>query len=327
MYLIILFILLLKIYKIDPIGSYLDVYLANILVIVIKICFFYKKQVFSLENLKSRTLPLMTFYICMIFNYYVMEGIIIPEFKQTTLEIQNTILGGTIFQFALFVYFRIYYKIFFITLMMFAKISNNSEEGKDVMVMISNFYLFDAVCSSTPAAISESLDSVGTWLGFFNFLYQILVLYDPNLDIFYNLKILLYKIMKRKLPESKTNEQCNIIMDILCLSLNQVVIVVYLQLLLWSCWRRGLNYMDLTSRCDGLIYDYVEIRIENIFVLMVLNFTLVLALIIKKKEPLKIVWTLESYNPLFQIYYIILLHFVCDNVLQTYYGLYYLKKT
>ena len=82
--------------------------------------------------------------------------------------------------------------------------------------------------------------------------------------------------------------------------------------------------MDLTSRCDGLIYDYVEIRIENIFVLMVLNVALVLALIIKKKIPLKIVWTLESYNLLFQIYYVILLHFVCDNVLQTYFNLYYL---
>ena len=133
--------------------------------------------------------------------------------------------------------------------------------------------------------------------------------------------------MKRKSPESKTNEQFNQVMDILCLSLNQVVIIVYFNLLLWYFWRRGLNYMDLTSRCDFLIYENVEIRIENIFVLIFLNCALVLALIIKKKEPSKIVWTLEAYNPLFQIYYIILLHFVCDNVLQTYFQLYYLKKT
>ena len=326
-YLISLFIVLLKIYKIDEIDSYVDVYLGDVMVGVIEILFSYKKQVFSWQNFKFRALLMSLLLFSLIFNYYAMKNLIIPEFKQTTLEIQNKIFGGVIFQIALFVYFRIYYKILFITLMMFAKISNNSKEGKDLIVMIAYYYLFDAVCSSTPAAIAEPLNSVGTWIGFFNFLYQILVLYDSNFDIFRNLKILLYKILKRKTTESKSSEQHNQVMEILCVSLNQVHIIVYLQLLLWYFWRRGLNYMDLTSRSDGLIYDYVEIRIENMFVLMFLNFALVLAFFIKKKEPLKIVSTRESYSLLFQIYYIILLHFVCDFELQTYYNLYYLKKT
>ena len=127
-FLVALLFLLLKIYKIDPITSYVDIYISSIVIVVIKILLSYKTQAFCLQNLKYRALPLMSLYFyCCIFNYYAMKNIIIPDFKQTTLEIKNRTLGAAIFQISLFIYYRIYYKIFFIILMMLAKISNNSE--------------------------------------------------------------------------------------------------------------------------------------------------------------------------------------------------------
>jgi len=325
-FLLTLICLVLKVYKIDPIENFLDIYLVNFAWAFLQIFISYKKQVVSWQNLRSRVLPMMSLLcFCFLFNFYAMKKVIIPSFKQATNEIWNKTLGRAIFQMFLFIYFRIYYKIFFRILVIYSKLSTNN--NKDSVILFAKYYLLDAVSSSAPSAISIPLDSFEAWLGFFNFLYQVLVLYDGNFDIFKNLKTLLSQILKIKTSneESKDQEE-NQVTELLSLSLNQVLIIIYLHLLFWYCWRRCLADLVLKSDCGFLIYDYVEIRLSNILVLFLLNLTLVFGLILRKKDSLKLTWTLESYSSLFQIYYILLLHFILDNSLQYYFQFYYLIK-
>ena len=194
---------LLKIYKVDSFDNNFDIFAICFLVQSCRVIAFYKRQLLSWEIFKSKTIPFF-FLICFLFNYYAMKWILIPLLKkELTQEFDNSYLGNFIFQSLLFVYFKIYYKIFLSTLENFVNLQNYSGFQKNCLVTFSKYFLIDAVCSSAPSAVIGSLQYPGAWMGISNFLYQILVLYDENFDVFKNLKFLIFKLCKKKIPKIK----------------------------------------------------------------------------------------------------------------------------
>ena len=202
------FFYLLKIYNIDSNKNNLDSYLVTFVVQWLRVIAVYRKKLILWENMKIRNFPLLSLLcFCLIFNYYAMKNSFIPSIKEFCIKFfEDSLSGSVIFQMILFIYFRIYYKFFFYILMMYANLSNDSM-GKDCLVMFSKYFLIDAVCSSIPGAVIGSLHNTGAWLGIFNFIYQLLVLYDQNFDILRYVKVLFWKIFKKTTKISKSNQQ------------------------------------------------------------------------------------------------------------------------
>ena len=320
------FFLNLKVYHVDPFEDYLDLNSANILLGLLTVFIYYKKNKIPWKKLQKGLISifLLVFFLFMV-NHYVMKSYVITEIKEMTLQFEDKTLGGIIFQIFLFIYFRIYHMIFFKSLVIYSKLSKNADECKDSIIMFSKCYILDAVCSSVPLAVCEHLNTKQAWLGMFNFTYQILVLYDPDFDILKHLRKLIYKILKKK--EDDLNNHEKKVIELLSLSLNEVIIIIYFQILLLFGFRRCLNLWLLVIKCDFSIPDYIEIMWENVVILMVLNSFLVVGLAIRKNNPLKLMWSLESYSSLFQIYYIVILHFAVDFNLQFYIYCFYLKTS
>ena len=320
------FFYVLKVYNIDPYGNNLDIYVVSLIVQSLRVIAVYGKQLCLWENMKSRIFPFFALIgFCLLFNYYMMKRNLIPSLKEKlSFKFGDySISGNIIFQAFLFVYFRIYYNFFFQILIKYANLQNDSGFGKNCLVMFSKYFLIDAVCSSTPAAIIGSLQSIGTWLGFFNFVYQVLVLYDSNYDILKNVKMLFFKLCKKKPP--KLNRQEEYVKEILSISLSPVLVIIFLHLILWFSFGKAMDRWTLTINCDFSLKEFVVIRIENISILAVFIFLLVVGLATKDHEPLRLEWELETYGFRFNIIYYVMLHFVVDNHLQYYFSFYYLK--
>ena len=325
-YCIAVFLLFMKIYQVIHIGNaiFLYIHAANVSLFLVKILAFYLTKLMTLQHLKKIIFFMLLICFCFIFNYYGMKIIIIPIVKEKTTEIRYKVSGNIIFQIFLFVYFMIYRKIFIFTLVKSLKFSQFNEEDKDLAMFLTKYYLMDAVCSAIPAAVSEKLSSAESWFGIFNFLYQVLVLYDQNFNVFQGLKTFLYKIMK--IVKTTCNQEENEVKEMMRTALNQIVIIVYLHLCVMYIWRRCLYFSVITTTCDFLIAEYVEIRLENIFLLAFFNFLLALAVMIRKKDTLKPIRSLAASKYIFQIYYMILLHYVFDDCISFYFQFYYLKN-
>ena len=317
---------LLKIYKIDSNGNYLDCYLVAFIVQWLRVIMVYRKQLILWENMKIRNFPLFSLLcFCLMFNHYGMKNLFIPSIKEFCINfVEDSLLGSFIFQVILFIYFRIYYKFFFYILMMYANLSNDSM-GKDCLVMFSKYFLIDAVCSSIPGAVIGSLHNTGAWLGIFNFIYQLLVLYDQNFDILRYVKVLFWKIFKKTTKISKSNQQEKYVREILKMALSNVLIIIGVHLILWFYFRKAMVRLTLVKNCDFSLKEFVVIRIENIVVSSLIMFLFMIGLAIRKNDPLKFDWELESYGFFTNFIYIIMLHFLVDNHLQYYFSFYYLK--
>ena len=114
--------------------------------------------------------------------------------------------------------------------------------------------------------------------------------------------------------------------EIFSVSLNEILIIVYLQLILMLSFRKFLVKLFFETSCDFEIRKDIEIRLENIFIMFLMNLCLAVCLIKRKNNPLKLVWNMESYGAFFKIYYIMMLHFIVDFNLQYYLYVYNLKK-
>ena len=314
--------LTLKAYEVITLQNYLDLHVTNIIIGHLMVFYYYKKDKIPFKKIQKGLLVmfLLVFFLFLI-NHYLMKSFVIAKIKILTLRLENPTLGGILFQIFLFLYYRLYHKIFFKSLVMYSRISKKSENCKDSIIMFSKYLLLDAVTSSAPAAVCVSMLNINAWLGMFNFLYQILVLYDPNFDILRKIKNLIFRLAKRKQEEPNAHEKK--VTELLSVSLNEVMIIVYLQFLLLFAMRKCINYYVLAEKCDFSIPENIQIRCENVFVLMILNSLIVMALAVRERDPLKLVWSLESYSALFQVYYIILLHSAVDFTLQFYLQVFY----
>ena len=296
---------LLKIYNFDPYDNNFDIYAALLFCQGFRVIIVEKRQLCLRKNIKTRIFPLFFLLgFCLLFHNYGMKNNFIPYIKAFTVDFVNSsLLGSFIFQMFLFLYFRVYYKIFFFILMMYSEMKNDTKIEKSCLVMFSKYFLMDAVCSSTPTAIIGNLNSVETWLGFFNFLYQVLVLYDQNFDLLRNLRFLFLKLCKKEPP--KLNQQEQFVKEILSMSLNHVLLIIFHQLIIWFSFRKCMDRFSLVRNCDFQLKEFVELRIENILLLFIFVFLVAVALATKKIEPLRLEWELESYR--FLLRYIIML--------------------
>ena len=321
-----LFLYFLKIYNIDSNGNNFDIYIVCLILQCLRVIAVYRRKIFLWENMKTRNFPLFSLLgFCLLFHQYAMKNSFIPNLKGFFIQfIEYSVLGNFIFQLFLYIYFRIYYRIFFYILMMYTNLQNDSI-GKNGLQVFSKFFLIDVVSSSVPGAISASLLNFGSWMGIFNTLYQILVLYDQNFDILRNLRFLFWKLLKKAPLPSQSNEQEKYVREILKSSLSLVLLMIGVHLILWFSFRKTIDYWVIVENCEFSLKDFVEIRIENILILSSAYFLLYLGLTSRKNDPLKLDWELEFSSFFFNLYYNIILHFIVDNVLQYYFSFYYLK--
>ena len=61
--------------------------------------------------------------------------------------------------------------------------------------------------------------------------------------------------------------------EILRISANDVMIIIYCHLILWYFFEINLN--DAIETCRFTIYDFMKINIENIFSMCIFNFIMV----------------------------------------------------
>ena len=151
--------------------------------------------------------------------------------------------------------------MYFYSLARFAQLSDKSKNANDALFVFCKYYLIEAICSSLPAAVCLDLNSLGAWLGIFNFLYQVLVLYDPDLNI---MKILLYDLCKVNKP-ILNNDQLKAA-QVISMSGTQILSILYLNLAIWYWKNKCLYKFLLVSKCDFSIEVYVDLKIENILV-------------------------------------------------------------
>ena len=109
------------------------------------------------------------------------------------------------------------------------------------------------------------------------------------------------------------------------MALSNVLIIIVVHLILWFSFRKAMVLLTLVKKCDFSLKEFVVIRIENIVVLLLTICLLMIGLAIRKNDPLKFDWELESYGFFTNFIYIIMLHFLVDNHLQYYFSFYYLK--
>ena len=182
------------------------------------------------------------------------------------------------------------------------------------------------ICSSVPGAISSDLSSIDAWFGLFNFIYQLLVLYDRDFNFIKKMKSICYRICKKN--ETILNENERKILVIMSISVNQCIPILFVHLFLWFSTEKGLYHYMITSGCDFSLQAEIvaNIRVENIILLLVFTCAMILGLAVKKKADFKLIWVNEDFGPLFQIYYTVLLHILVDTFLQYYFYIFYLKN-
>ena len=253
--------------------------------------------------------------------------LIIPYFKNCILEIEDKVLGAVIFQIFLFSYYTLHYRLYFYVLREYSDLLDNSKESRISIIWLSKYYLIEALCSSLPAAICVELNSIGSWLGILNFIYQVLVLYDSDFNILRRARVFLFSRIC-KIKEQKLDEQDKNITKILIISLNQIIIIIYLHLMLWYWQNRCLYDFLLAKSCDFLMVDYVVIRLENIFILLLFTVALAIWLEIRKKKQSSLLSNKADHSDdsLWQIYHNILFHFVVDHNLQYFMYYFYYNK-
>ena len=321
-------LLLSKIYEINPLHIYIDIHGSCFLLSLLIILFYYKKHKISWHQVKGN-FGLITMLLVFqgFFNYYAMKSYVIPMVKGFTLDIAE---GKIFFQLFLFIYFRFYNMIYLKGITKYAKyatLSKNQKECKDAILLFSKYYILDAVCSCLPAVITADLWTKEAWLGMVNYLYQLYIIYDQKNTLLVYGKKIVYRCFKRKYTENlNTNVEEMTVKEIFSVSLNEIMIIVYLQLILMFSFRRLLASSILQINCYLEMRKDIEIKIENIFIALVLNLCLMISLITRKDNPLKLVWNMESYGAFFKIYYIMLLHFVVDLDMQYFLYFYYLQK-
>ena len=307
-------VLLLKIYGVDPIPNYLNLHALNVFSGCIIGAIYYKKRGIPFKKM----LPPLKLITASVFNvaldYFIVKIIMIPEFKRAALKIENQTIANIIFQIFLFTYFVFHYKFYFYFLQKYSELSDNR------IAIFVKYYLIEAVSSSISAAVCVDLNFLDAWLGVINFLYQLLVLHDGRFNFFYQIKLLIFKILKIK-PAAQQTKIAHMINE----SLFEMNITIYINLILWYWKKRCLTKYILVETCDFQIFNFVQIRLENIFVLFGFNLALIVGFFFHKKEY-KLVWIEEPYGFFFQIYYNIMIHIVVDLNLQFFIGFFYLDK-
>ena len=257
---------------------------------------------------------------CLIFHHYVIIIYLIPNFKKW-IKFDSVFFTNSIFQMFYFCYFRFYKYVFFQILIKYSQVLEESNFlGENCIILLSKYYLIDAMCSALPAATTENLDSLGFYLGLFNFFYQVLVLYYRRFDIFRVFKKLLYKILRKNHHKTKNIEKY--LQKILCISLNDVLIIICSHMVLWYGFEINLN--DAIEPCRFTIFDYMKMKIENLILIFIFNFVMLSIILTKKPNICQFFIEREYYSIIFQIYDIILLHYVFDSQLQYYFESYHL---
>ena len=313
------FILLLKYYNIDPNENLVDIYASNSFIMLFKILLNYKTEFFSWKNIRSRSFPMLFLVgFCLIFHHYIMIKFLIPQFKRM-ITFETDLLTDIFFQIFYFTYFQIYRKIFFEILIMYSQVLEESSFlGKICIIMLSKYYLIDAVCSTLPAPTTEPLNSIGFWLGICNFLYQILVFYYNKFDVFRAGKKVVDKLMKKNHP--KLDKRIKYLQGILRISLNDVLIIIFTNLLL-KFWLE-MNLDDPLKNCKFILLDNAKLKGKNLILLFLSNLIMLSIILKRKKQFLKVFMEREYHSIMFQIYSLILLHFLIDVQMQYYFEFY-----
>ena len=266
--------LLLKIYQIDPITNYSDLHSTSLILYMIIALIYFKKYKISLKIIiKKFVLILYVAVFPLFFNYYVMKTIIIPKIYYSQFQLSG---GKILFQIFIFIYFRIYGKIFFLGIVQYVNFSKNEKKCEMFIALFSKYYVLDAISSAFPAAITEDLSSMEAWLGICNYIYQIYVLYDHNHNLRKIFKIFLYKILRKKINcQSISNENEIKAKEMFTNALHEMLIIIYLRSALFICFKAVLvsNYhTSIKIECDYLVNDDIfNMKIENLIIIFYLN--------------------------------------------------------
>ena len=314
---------ILKIYKIDPLVGNFDLYLSDMFFGFFAAAYYYNKFCSTWKELKRNlTIIVNLIVFTLLVHQYLMKVYVIPNVRLTLYFSQ----GKIVFQFLLFFYFKIYGMVLFKGLVICVKNSKPTKCDNCVMV-VAKFYLLDAISCCLPAAVTEPLDSIECWLGMMNFLYQALVLYDPENNLIGVIQKFIYKCLKKQLPIKIMREEAVKVKNIISYSVKEVIIIVQLQVFLTWCFKRFLcSYSHGSKNCQFEMFDEIYISIENIFILFSFIMLLMFALIARKNHSSKINWNTQYFSVYFYLYFIILQHFLCDFNSQFYFYLYKLTK-
>ena len=318
------FLMALKIYKIHPIEQFYDIHILNWVICIIFYFIYYKKnKTTSNHIIKNFFITILVVIFPFFLNYYVMKGLVIPQVNKITNEIYK---GKIVFQIFIFVYFKLYGIVLFEAIVKYVCFAEyHYKNSEKFVVLLSKYYILDVVISAFPAAILEDINSLEAWLGIFNFIYQIFVLYDKNHNTMYYLKCLVLKICKKKIddkPQTIIQIKAN---EILTFALNEMLIIIFLRTVLFISFNSVLTSSGLIKiTCNYLITEKkFLIKIENFIIIIFINICLVIILLRRETNPLKFVWNLESFNPFAQVYILLAFYAIADSQFQYYFSLYF----
>ena len=312
-------LLLLKIYRIDPWSDFLDIYIADVLLVFITAAYYFHKYKTPYEEVKKNILIILFLIVFTLFlHQLIMKVYVIKTIRELTIYMKK---GKIIFQIFLFVYFKIYGKILFNGLVFASK--NCKTHKSEIMInIIARFYIIDAICSCLPSVIAESLNSIDVWLGIINFLFQLLILYDSDISFLEFAKKIFYKMKRKKFIKNKLSGEEIKVRNVIQSSIKEILIIAIIHSLILCCFRTVFVRLFISKNCKLQIKDDIELNSENILLLLVFLLIFMFALIIKKKNLKKLKWMPQYFSVYGNVYFIILQHFLCDYDLQFYITLY-----
>ena len=321
-----LFFLFLKIYHINPLIDYFDMYISDMFLGFFIAAIYYYRFFTSWKEVKNKIIIIISLIVfTLLIHQFSMKNYVIPKVRELTLDFEQ---GKIIFQVFLYFYFKIYGKILFKGLVKCVEYCQPQKCDECIMI-VAKFYLLDAISSCLPATITEPFDSKEFWLGIINFLYHTFVLYDPENNLFEVVKRLFYKVFIKKIITKKWKNKELKVKNIISHSVKEILIIVFLQGFMMACFKKvlvGGYYSYITKNCKLEIVDWIDVKLENVFVLLTFLILLMIALILRKGTTTLPDWNIKHSSILFNIYLIILQHFLCDFNAQFYLHLYYLKK-
>ena len=262
-----LMILALKIYNIDPFHDFVDLYGTIIVIGFCSLVYYFWRSKFSLREIKIKIfIKLFLIFFTLLIHQFFMKNYIIPIVRELTLDVGQ---GKILFQFFLIFYFKIYGYILFKGMVYMIKHSLPNK-NEDCIRIVSKFYLLDVISSCLPSIISEPLGSKEFWLGLFNFIYHVLVLYDRENNLWRIFKRFLRKLLKKELKVKKIKEAETKVRQVISSCINEMIFVVYLQVVIMFYFRRVfVSVVSFISKnCQLEMLDYIDIGGWNILILL-----------------------------------------------------------
>ena len=320
------FFFILKIYGILTNKDFLDMFASSFIIALFIVLLYYKKYKITCQEIMKK---LSIICILAVFPLLInsIAFLVFVAIKRLTIQFYE---GKIIFQFFLFVYFRLYWMIILKGILKYVKFSKSYQNCEQCIVIFSKAYLCNAISSCVPASVYEDLNTKEAWLGIFNFLYQVYSLYDQNYNIMNSIKKIIWKIFKKKITEKTIQDENEMkVKQILSFSLNEILIIFYMRAILFLWNSNVLSFGGpIKTTCSFLVVETtsMNVRKENIILMLFLNLCLTLKFYTVKNNPFKIVWNSENYGPLFQIYFIMLYSFILDINIQGYFYIYSLEK-